>query len=164
MSTKGTILLAVGMLVLGLLLGMGTTMTAFSLAGRASFAPAARLALPGANLPQVQQFANGARVTSVEGNSPAEKAGLQRGDVITAVAGTKVDASNSLADLVSKRKPGEKVDLTVTRGSQTLTINVELGASSSDSSKAYLGVRYGFAPAFQRAPGRRGGLTDLPNG
>jgi PDZ domain-containing secreted protein len=44
--------------------------------------------------------------------------------------------------LIQARKPGEKVDLAVTRGSQTLTVSVELGASSQDSSKAYLGIRY----------------------
>ncbi len=45
-------------------------------------------------------FANGARVTSVESNSPADKAGLKAGDIITTVAGTKIDARHSFASLL----------------------------------------------------------------
>ena len=137
MSTKGTIWLAVGMLVLGLVLGLGTASFA-GVMGRGGFGSrlTARSALASA-LP-------GARVSQVEANSPASKAGLQNGDVVTAVGGTKVDATNTLANLIQAKKPGDKVDLTVTRGTQTLTINVELGASPNNSSAAYLGVR--FAP------------------
>ncbi|MBI3537901.1 MAG: PDZ domain-containing protein [Chloroflexi bacterium] len=159
MSTKGTILLAVGMLVLGLILGVGVTLVGTRVAGRTSFGAFAQL---GRGVTPLQQFADGARVVDVEANSPAAKAGLQRGDTITAVGGTKVDANNSLADLIAKKKPGDKVDLTVTRGTQTLTINVELGTSPTNNSAAYLGIRYGPSAPAQRRPSSLG--SDAPTG
>jgi S1-C subfamily serine protease len=143
------------------------TVIGFSFGGRASLAPVNRMIAPNLapNLaPRAQSLVNGARVLSVDANSPAEKAGLKVGDVVTAVGGTKIDATHSLADLIQAKKPGDKVELTVTRDSQTLTITVELGASSTNASAAYLGVRYGAAapaPTFRRRSGFSG---DLPNG
>ncbi len=95
---------------------------------------------------QLGSFANGARVTSVESNSPADKAGLKAGDVISTVAGTKIDATHSFASLLQSHKPGDKVDLVVTRGGQGMTISVTVGASPQNSNTAYLGIRYGPAP------------------
>lgn len=119
----------------------------------------------GGNVPPAQNFANGAVVTEVVQNGPAAAAGLQAGDVITAIDNIKIDANHSLADLVGAHKPGDKVALSVTRGSQSLTLTVELGQSPQNNSAAYLGIRYGSAPT--NAPQRRfqqpGGNT-LPNG
>lgn len=91
-------------------------------------------------------FANGVQVTSLESNSPADKAGLKAGDVITAVAGTKIDQSHPFPSLIQSHKPGEKIDLSVMRSNQNLTITVELGASPQNSNTAHLGIRYGPAP------------------
>ncbi len=156
MSTRGTILLAVGMLILGLALGVLTGGVAGFFIGQGTGAaisqsvpPTAIPASPNQPTPffprGLAPFANvagGARIEEVEKDSPAEKAGIKVGDIITAVSSTKVDAEHSLSDLIQARKPGEKVDLAITRGAQTLTLTVELGASVQDSTKAYLGVRY----------------------
>jgi putative serine protease PepD len=99
----------------------------------------------------------GARVDQVTADSPAAKAGLQVGDVITAIGGTKIDATHSLADLIQQKKPGDSVALAVTRGTQNLTITVTLGASAQNSSTAFLGIS--FTPV---SPG--GGRFRLPNG
>jgi S1-C subfamily serine protease len=96
--------------------------------------------------PRFQNLINGAAVTNIEPNSPAEKAGLQVGDVITAVDNTKIDANHSLSDLIQTHKPGDQVALAVTRGSQSLTLNIELGAAPQSNTSAYLGIR--FAPSF----------------
>jgi membrane-associated protease RseP (regulator of RpoE activity) len=95
----------------------------------------------------------GARVIDVEANGAAEKAGLKIDDVITAVGGAKIDDNHPLADLVKAHKPGENLDFSVTRGNQTLTVTVQLGTSPTDSSAAYLGIRY--APVTQSQGGRR---------
>ncbi len=113
---------------------------------------------PGNNFPQrgfsfPQTGVTGARVMDIEANSASDKAGLKVDDVITAVAGTKIDDTHSLADLIKAHKPGEKVDLAVTRGNQNLTITIELGASPSDSNTAYLGIRY--APVMPQPQGGR---------
>jgi hypothetical protein len=98
---------------------------------------------------QLGSFANGARVTSVESSSPADKAGLKAGDVISTAAGAKIDATHSLASLLQSRKPGDKIDLGVTRSGQSMTISVTLGASPQNSNTAFLGIRYGPAPGPQ---------------
>ena len=57
----------------------------------------------------------GAVVTQVENNSPAEKAGLKVGDIITEVNGKPVSDAGELQVVVGQKEPGTKLDLTVTR-------------------------------------------------
>lgn len=64
---------------------------------------------------------------AVISGSPADKAGLKDGDVITAVNGTKLSSSVQLSSMTSMMMPGDKAVLTVLRGSETLTITVILG-------------------------------------
>ncbi|HEX5744108.1 MAG TPA: trypsin-like peptidase domain-containing protein [Candidatus Saccharimonadales bacterium] len=68
---------------------------------------------------------------SVLPGSPAAKAGLKDGDVITAVGGTKIDRTHSLTSLIGKRKVGERVRLTVVRDARTIHISATLGAAPS---------------------------------
>jgi S1-C subfamily serine protease len=86
----------------------------------------------------------GAVVVEVVENSPAAEAGLQVGDVITAVDSTELASGSSLADLIAAYAPGDEVQLTITRSgadaSQELTVT--LGENPDDSTKAYLGIRY----------------------
>ena len=65
----------------------------------------------------------GVLVTSVMEDSPAAKAGLKAGDVITAIDGEKVDGAGDLAQGINKKKDGE-VTLTVIRNKNQRTINV----------------------------------------
>lgn len=48
-------------------------------------------------------------------NSPAEKAGLQSGDIITAVNGIKIGKAGSLSTLIGEHAAGEDVELTIIR-------------------------------------------------
>jgi membrane-associated protease RseP (regulator of RpoE activity) len=65
----------------------------------------------------------GVLVTSVADDSPAAKAGLKAGDVITAIDGEKLDSAGDLARGINKKKDGE-VTLTVIRNKNQRTINV----------------------------------------
>lgn len=65
----------------------------------------------------------GVLVTSVSENSPAAKAGLKAGDVITSVDGEKVEGPGDLARAISKQKDGD-VTLTVVRDKNQRTIKV----------------------------------------
>jgi serine protease Do len=65
----------------------------------------------------------GVLVTSVSENSPAAKAGLKAGDVITAVDGEKVEASGDLSRAISKQKDGD-VTLTIVRDKNQRPIKV----------------------------------------
>jgi serine protease Do len=70
----------------------------------------------------------GALVASVEAGSPAAKAGVQPGDVITAVNGTKVDSPRALAVDVAGLKPGSDAKIEVTRDRNVRTFTATLGA------------------------------------
>lgn len=67
--------------------------------------------------------------SSVVAGSPADKAGLEERDIITAINGTKIDQTHSLTSLLNSHQPGDKVELTVLRDGKTKTITAELGAA-----------------------------------
>jgi serine protease Do len=70
--------------------------------------------------------ARGAIVTSVSAGGPAERAGLQRGDVITAVNKQPVADNNSLRNLVAAISPGATVDVTAVRNGRDQNFQVAL--------------------------------------
>jgi serine protease Do len=65
--------------------------------------------------------------SAIIAGSPAAKAGLQTGDVITAVDGTVLDAAHPLDLVTSQLAPGQTVQLTVLRGGGTVTLSLTLG-------------------------------------
>ncbi len=69
----------------------------------------------------------GAYVMNVVSGSPAEKAGVQTDDIITKINGAKLTDTNDLAHVVSGKKVGDQVTLTIWRNNQTLTKSVTLG-------------------------------------
>ncbi len=80
------------------------------------------------NLPVSEgAYIYGAGQPAVVAGSPAEKAGLKEGDVITRVDGTDVTQRNGLASILSQYVPGDTVSLQVLRGGSILTIKVTLG-------------------------------------
>jgi len=69
----------------------------------------------------------GAVIRSVVAGSPAEKAGVEGGDVVTKVDGKTVDKAADLRRLVANVKPGAKTTLTVFRRGATKDIVVTIG-------------------------------------
>jgi S1-C subfamily serine protease len=61
--------------------------------------------------------------------SPAAQAGLQEGDIITAIDGTPINESNSLTSILDQDSVGQVVTLTVNRGGKTISIKVTLGVA-----------------------------------
>jgi putative serine protease PepD len=59
---------------------------------------------------------------------PAAKAGLQPGDLITAVDGKQITSVNQFVGTIANYSPGDTVTLTVKRGGQTKSIKLTLGA------------------------------------
>ena len=70
--------------------------------------------------------ARGAIVTSVTAGGPAAKAGIQRGDVITAVNNTPVNDPNSLRNTVASLAPGSNATVTVQRNGRDQNVSVAL--------------------------------------
>ena len=66
--------------------------------------------------------------------SPAAKAGLQAGDLITGVNGTTVSSVNQFVATIANYAPGDTVTLTVNRGGQTKSIKLTLGAQPASAS------------------------------
>jgi len=71
--------------------------------------------------------AQGALVAEPQANGPAVKAGVQAGDVITAVNGAPVRDARDLARQIGAMAPGTTVRLTVLQKGQEKTISVTLG-------------------------------------
>ena len=77
----------------------------------------------------------GALVASVTKDSPADKAGLQAGDVIRQVDGQPIVASGDLPAWVGQAQPGQKARLSVWRQGKPLELTATLG-DASDKGKA----------------------------
>ena len=73
---------------------------------------------------------NGALVSSVDPGGPAARAGLQPGDVITAVNGSPVADSSDLPSQVASLAPGSSATITVWRDKASKDIKVTLGSMS----------------------------------
>ncbi len=82
------------------------------------------------------QSDKGVLVADVMSGTPAEKAGLQRGDIITQVDGKAVQNAHDLSRTVAGIKPDTVVPLTVLRGGETKTVQVTIGTMPEKEERA----------------------------
>jgi putative serine protease PepD len=68
-----------------------------------------------------------ARLQDVVEGTPADRAGLQPGDEVTAVDGDAIDSGDELRAAIDARKPSDKITLTIERNGQERTVQVTLG-------------------------------------
>lgn len=85
---------------------------------------------------------NGALVGDVVENSPAEKAGLKRGDVITEYDGKKIKEPYVLRNMVANTSPDEEHKLTVLRDGKALKLTVKIGELPADMQEPAVSVEY----------------------
>ncbi|MGE5097266.1 MAG: DegQ family serine endoprotease [Betaproteobacteria bacterium] len=79
----------------------------------------------------------GAAVSNVEEGSPAAKAGLEVGDVITKIDGRAVEGSADLSRTIRGMKPGSKANLTVFRNGKSRDVTIMVGEfKDEDATKA----------------------------
>lgn len=80
----------------------------------------------------LNDIAEGAYVQKVVEGSPAEKAGIVEGDIITKIDGKKIDTTKDtgLSSLISGKKVGDTVEVEYVRGEEKKTVNVTLGEAS----------------------------------
>lgn len=69
----------------------------------------------------------GVEVMNVMPNGPAAKAGLQKGDIITAMDNKPVNDANTLIQMVARKAPNSVVNLQVMRNKAQSSVNVTLG-------------------------------------
>jgi len=75
---------------------------------------------------------NGAVVVDVQENTPASRAGLQRGDLIYAVDGEEVKDPHGLQHIIMSHNPDDIVTLYIERDKQDLTKRLKLGNLNGD--------------------------------
>ncbi len=63
---------------------------------------------------------------AVVSGSPADKAGIKSGDVITKINNKDVGPRGGVSSLIAEYAPGETIEITLRRGSETLTVKVTL--------------------------------------
>ena len=92
--------------------------------------------------PSDDLFAQGLVIRRVAEDSPAAEAGLQEGDVITAIGGEPLGAPQDLVDAVAAREPGDRLTLTVydPGDEEESEVEVKLGENPEEEGAAYLGV------------------------
>ena len=76
----------------------------------------------------------GAKVDGFGAASGAQKAGLKKGDTIFEVNGKSISGSEGLRELLENYKPGEKVNVTVRRGTEELKFTITLGKAEVNRS------------------------------
>lgn len=77
----------------------------------------------------------GVLVNDVKKGSAADKAGIERGDVIVAINGEKIEDSNVLRNKVAGTAPGTEIKLTVLRGGEEKEFSATLDEFSAGDSK-----------------------------
>jgi 2-alkenal reductase len=70
---------------------------------------------------------SGAYVATVSAGSPADQAGIEEGDIILAIDGTKIDQTTSFTEALFPHQPGDQVKVELQRGDQQLSKDVTLG-------------------------------------
>ena len=76
---------------------------------------------------------DGAKVGEVSDGSPAEKAGLKEGDLITKVDEKTIDGPEALSKAIHEYKPGDKVTITYKRAGKDQKATAELGKSRTSA-------------------------------
>ena len=68
----------------------------------------------------------GALVTDITRGAPADDAGVRDGDVIVEIGGRRVRSSSDVARAIERRRPGDRVEVVVTRDGRRVTVRAEL--------------------------------------
>lgn len=79
---------------------------------------------------------NGALVAGVEKSGPADKGGLEAGDVITKFDSKPIVTSSDLPRVVGSTKPGKSVPVEIIRKGSTKTLSVNVGEMPTDPAEA----------------------------
>ncbi|HEV7412916.1 MAG TPA: DegQ family serine endoprotease [Casimicrobiaceae bacterium] len=100
--------------------------------------------------------ASGALVNSVEKGGPAEKAGIEAGDIITKVDGRTVNTSSELPRIITQVRPGTKISLQLWRKGASKDVAVTVAELKEDESPR---PARRAAPSKEKAKPNRMGLV-----
>jgi S1-C subfamily serine protease len=77
-----------------------------------------------------EEAEGGIRLTTIADNSPAAKAGLKSGDIVTSAEGKELDKYEELVELIRAHKPGDKLDLKIKSGEASRDVALTLADRS----------------------------------
>ncbi len=81
---------------------------------------------------KIRNLPNGAMIQRVVEDSPADKAGVRTGDIMTKIGGSSLDSSHTVATEIGKHKVGEEVEIQINRDGKDLTLKVKLEEAPED--------------------------------
>ena len=86
----------------------------------------------GSDISRVYNYPEGVFVDRVIEGSAAEKAGIQRGDIITHINSTRIKSIDELNKIRDTKKAGDSIELTIDRSGKILTIKAVLGEEKNN--------------------------------
>lgn len=92
----------------------------------------------------------GVVVILVAADSPADKAGVKRGDILLKVDGAEVNTPRDLQTYLATKKAGDSVALSITHGDTAKTLNATLAAQNG---RTYLGIASFGGNIFRKGAG-----------
>lgn len=98
----------------------------------------------------------GARLTQVTPDGPAQKAGLEAGDVVTHVNDQPIGSYQDLVARIRERQPGDKIRVKVRRSDTEREFEVTLQAREATATRPYAFASGGQAPNVQDQQGGMG--------
>jgi serine protease Do len=78
------------------------------------------------------EFKNGAVINNIDPDSPAEKAGLKKYDVILAINGVPIKDNADLMFKIADTKPGTEIDITIVRDKKKMTVKAKVGEAQAE--------------------------------
>jgi len=112
---------------------------------------------------------SGVYVIEAQENGAAAEAGIERGDVIVKIDGKDIGKSAELTEMIGRKRPGDKVEVTVYRGEKTKTFSVllrnkqgttELVSKDELATNTSLGASFeDLSPTYKKQFGLRGGVV-----
>ena len=99
---------------------------------------------------------SGVIVSNVRQGSSADKAGVKRGDVITAINGDKIDDGNVLRNKVASTPPGTEIKLTVLRDGSPITLTATLDEFDLESAGPRNQQQEPSGPSVEKQSGKLG--------
>jgi serine protease Do/serine protease DegQ len=104
--------------------------------------------------------AMGALVSQVVEGSPADKAGIRTGDVITSVNGQPVKSNSELRNTIGLRRVGDKVEIGLVRDGKPLKVTAVIADTAAESPGGPAGIHKGLeGAALEDAPDAAGALV-----
>jgi S1-C subfamily serine protease len=84
------------------------------------------------DISRLRRLPEGAYISRVLPDAPADKAGIERGDIIVKIDGDEVTTTNSLANIIAQKQVGDTIEVEVDRDGEAIFLGVILGEAEEE--------------------------------